>query len=94
MEQQASWIAEILLAAMLTAVIVFGSRISTKLDRFEDKLDRIEERVSDNGERIARIEGVLSLQTPAAPQPPAPQRYEPQVSTPPQYAPQGSTPQS
>ena len=89
MEHQASWIAEILLAAVLTATITFGLRIS-------NKLDRLEKRVSDNGERISRIEGVLSIHptgtAPAAPHP-TPQRYEPQVSSPPQDAPQGSPPQ-
>ncbi|MDD9853195.1 MAG: hypothetical protein OXU78_04495 [Deltaproteobacteria bacterium] len=60
MEHQASWIAEILLAAVLTATITFGSHLSTKLDRIEEGLTR-------NGEGLARIEGRTET-TPPAPQ--------------------------
>jgi len=54
-----------LLAGMITAGIAFGSHIS-------GEMDRLSERISHNGERISRIEGILSERrvdsTPPAPQ--------------------------
>jgi len=55
-----------LLAAILTAIIAFGAHIS-------NKMERLSERISHNGERIARIEGILSERR-ADDTPPAPQK--------------------
>jgi len=60
---QASWIAEILLAALLAAIIIFGSRISFGA-RIPNKLDRIEEGLIHNGKRLDRVAEVLSQNAP------------------------------
>jgi len=46
-----------LLAAILTAIIAFGAHLS-------NKMDRIAERVSHNGERLDRVAEVLSQNAP------------------------------
>jgi len=66
--EQASWIAEILLAAMLTAIVAFGLHISNKMERLSERVSNngeriagLSERVANNGKLIARLEERVSL---------------------------------